>query len=85
MNSPAITVPGGVTADGRPVRRRMAVPEASASRQPRGPQAHGSPSGTTITITNNLIYNSTFGGGIQIGNGYPTRRSGSASSHICGV
>ena len=33
----------------RPVMARMAVPDASASRQPRAPHAHNRPSGTTIT------------------------------------
>ena len=32
-----------------PVSARMAVPDASASRQPRPPHAHGRPSGSTMT------------------------------------
>src|SRR5207302_860520 len=39
----------GAWAAGRPVAASMEGPEASASRQPRPPQAQGRPSGTTTT------------------------------------
>ena len=45
----ARTTAGGASAGGRPVIAAMAVPDASASRQPRAPQAHSRPSGSTTT------------------------------------
>ena len=43
------TISGGASDAGRPVIAAMAVPDASASRQPRPPHGQARPSGTTIT------------------------------------
>ena len=45
----ASTISGGASAGGRPVMRAIAVPDASASRQPRAPHPHSCPSGSTMT------------------------------------